>query len=78
FGNNVHVHIEVSGNTYTAFLDGSATPVSTLTTGLFAKGHVALYDFSDQSFDNFVLRVPSKRTGKERSGLPIVLRPAAP
>jgi hypothetical protein len=68
FGNTVHVHIEVAGDTYSAFLDGSSTPASTLTTSLFTQGHVALYDFSGQSFDNFVLRAPSRRTGRPRPG----------
>jgi len=56
YGNNPHIHVEVSGNTYKAFVNGSPTPATTLTTGLFASGQVALYDNSLESFDNFVLQ----------------------
>jgi hypothetical protein len=56
-GANVHLHIEVSGDTYSAFLNGSATPVDTLTTSLFPNGGIALYDFSTQTFDNVVIQV---------------------
>src|SRR5207249_404561 len=41
YGNNPHVHIEVSGNTYSAFLNGSSTPATTLTTTEFSSGRVA-------------------------------------
>ncbi|MEY2429542.1 MAG: hypothetical protein QOJ40_2427, partial [Verrucomicrobiota bacterium] len=37
----------------------SSTPATTLTTSEFANGQVALYDFSSQTFDNFVLQVPA-------------------
>jgi hypothetical protein len=56
YGTNPHIHIEVSGNTYSAFVNGSLTPATTLTTSLFSSGQVALYDNSAQSFDNFVLQ----------------------
>jgi hypothetical protein len=59
FGNNPHVHVEVSGATYSAFLNGSSTPATTLTTSAFASGQVALYDFSSQTFDNFTLQAPA-------------------
>ncbi len=55
YGNNPHVHIEVSGNTYAAFLDGSSTPATTLVASDYSSGRIALYDFSGQSFDNVVL-----------------------
>lgn len=58
------------GETYSAFLDGSSTPASTLTTSLFAKGRVALYDFSGQSFDNFVLRAATRHAATEKTDLP--------
>ncbi len=57
YGNNAHVHIEVSGDTYSAFLNGSTTAATTLTASDFSSGQVALYDFSSQSFDNFALAV---------------------
>lgn len=61
-GSNVDLRIEVVGDTYSAFVNGSATPLSTLTTGLFASGGVGLYDKSPvnevssprgETFDNF-------------------------
>lgn len=56
-----HLRITVSGNTYSVFVDGSSTPVTTLTTDLFSTGRFALLDFhlpglQGQSFDNVVLR----------------------
>ncbi len=57
-GSNPHVHVEVSGDTYSAFINGATNPATTLTTSAFAGGQVALYDFSSQTFDNFVLQVP--------------------
>jgi hypothetical protein len=65
-GTNHHLTVVVSGNTYSAYLDGSATPITTLTTGLFSAGSVGLYDFSPNSgassprgetFDNFQVSV---------------------
>ena len=35
-GSSPHLRIEVTGDTYAAFLDGSATPITTLTTSAFA------------------------------------------
>ncbi len=55
YGNNPHVHVEVSGNIYAAFLDGSSTPATTLVATDYSSGRIALYDFSGQSFDNVVL-----------------------
>ena len=43
YGSHPHVHIEVVCGTYSAFLNGSSTPATTLTTSLFASGRVALY-----------------------------------
>jgi hypothetical protein len=59
-GNNVHVHVEVSGDTYAAFLNGATNPITTLSTSAFASGQVALYDFSAETFDNFVLQAPGQ------------------
>lgn len=56
---NAHIHITVEGDTYSAFVNGSLTPATTLTTNAFSSGRVGLYDFvSTQTFDNFVLSVP--------------------
>lgn len=58
-GSNPHFHIEVSGNTYSVFSNGSATPDDTLTTSVFTSGGIALYSNSGQTFDNVVLQVPT-------------------
>ncbi|HWX23079.1 MAG TPA: hypothetical protein VN578_24520 [Candidatus Binatia bacterium] len=60
FGFNPHVHIEVSGDRYAVFLNGSAEAALTFTNSLFSSGRVALYDFSGQSFDNFSLEGKAK------------------
>ncbi len=52
---NIHLRVVVSGNTYAAFVNGSSTPATTLTTGAFVSGRVALYGFSTQTFDNINL-----------------------
>jgi hypothetical protein len=52
YGPNPHVHVEVSGDTYSAFINGSPTPTSTLTTNIFPAGRVAL---GDQSPDRLAL-----------------------
>lgn len=61
-GDDVHLRIEVIGNVYSVYLNGGATPFTTLTTSLFSSGSVGLYDFSPldglssprgQTFDNF-------------------------
>lgn len=60
-GTNRQLRVEVSGDTYALFLDGALSPVTTLTTSLFASGQFGLYDFSPtsglssprgQTFDN--------------------------
>jgi hypothetical protein len=68
---NLHLHVEVSGKTFSAFVNGSRSPVTTLTLGsnafvnatsstspvpdVFPNGEIALYSDSDQSFDNLEL-----------------------
>jgi len=61
---DVNIRVEVSGDTYSAFVNGSATAATTLTTNAFASGRVALYDFSGQTFDNVILAtaVPAPAT----------------
>ncbi|MBL8818843.1 MAG: PEP-CTERM sorting domain-containing protein [Planctomyces sp.] len=56
---DTHLRVEVIGDKYAAFVSGHAGPVTTLETSLFSTGHVGLYDFSVQSFDNFVLSAPA-------------------
>ncbi|MEI8205343.1 MAG: hypothetical protein WCG03_00535, partial [Kiritimatiellales bacterium] len=57
---NVHLRVEVVGNRYSAFLNGSTNAITSLTetNGTYSSGLVALYDFSEQTFDNFVLQIP--------------------
>jgi len=57
---NVHLRVEVTGNHYAAFLNGSTNATTTLveTNLVYSSGGVGLYDFSEQTFDNFALQVP--------------------
>lgn len=50
-----HLKVEVAGNTYSVFVDGAATPATTLTTDAFSSGRIGLYNFSEQTFDNVVV-----------------------
>jgi MYXO-CTERM domain-containing protein len=43
-GNNYSIQVTVTGNVYAAFINGSLTPATTLTTALFPTGQVGLYD----------------------------------
>jgi len=52
-GDNVHIRVLVSSNTYSCYLNGSLTPCTTLTTDEFSSGQVGLYNYSGQTFDNF-------------------------
>jgi len=51
-GPNVHVRVEVAGDTYSAYLNDALTPITTLTYAGFSSGRVGLYDYSGQTFDN--------------------------
>ena len=53
-----HLRIEVSGDNYAAFVDGSSVAATTLNTSNFSSGQVALYDNSGQTFDNVSVAVP--------------------
>jgi hypothetical protein len=55
---DAHIRVEVSGDTYSAFVNGSTTAATTLTTTAFPTGRVGLYDFSGQTFDNVVVTSP--------------------
>jgi hypothetical protein len=55
---DAHLRVLVMGDTYAAFVNGSATPATTLTDATFASGNFGLYDFSNQTFDNVVLATP--------------------
>ncbi|MCX5654960.1 MAG: PEP-CTERM sorting domain-containing protein [Planctomycetota bacterium] len=55
-GDNIHLRIEVQGDTYSAFFNGAATPATTLTTSEYPSGRVALYSWAAaQGFDNVVI-----------------------
>lgn len=51
-GSYTNLKVEVSGDTYSAFVDGSATAATTLTNSTYTSGRVAVYSNSAQSFDN--------------------------
>ncbi|MCC6426802.1 MAG: EF-hand domain-containing protein [Phycisphaerales bacterium] len=56
-GQNLHLRIAVVGSTYSAYIDGSATPITTFTTAGFPSGRTGLYDFTagGHRYDNIVL-----------------------
>lgn len=58
-GDDIQVRVEVVGDTYSAFLNGSTTAATSITTSAFSSGQVALYDFSGQTFDNVSLDAAS-------------------
>lgn len=51
-GDNIHLKVKAVGNDYFAYLNGSNTALTGVTTAAFASGQFALYDFSAQTFDN--------------------------
>lgn len=57
---DAHLRVEVEGDRYSAYLNGSTTPVSTFLDAnhTFDAGIVGIYDFSAQTFDNFALQIP--------------------
>lgn len=56
-GQDIHIRVVVSGDTYQAFVNGSSTPATTLTTSAYTTGQTGLYDFASpaQRFDNVVV-----------------------
>lgn len=55
---DVTITVKVEGSVFSAFVNGSSTPATTLTSSLYTSGRVGLYDFSTlQTFDNFTLSV---------------------
>ncbi len=64
---DAHIRVTVVGYTYSAFVDGSTTAATTLTTDLFPTGLVALYDFSRQKLDNVLIQ-----TAPEPSSLALI------
>lgn len=56
------LRVDVIGNTFSVYVDGSLTPATTLVSSVFSSGKVGLYGFSAQTFDNFSLSaVPEPR-----------------
>ena len=57
---NFSLRIDVQGDLYSAYLNGSTTPATTFVSSLFASGYTGVYDhdvFNNgaQSFDNFLV-----------------------
>ncbi len=51
---DAQIQVVVSGNNYSAYVNGSPTPATTITTSAFASGGVGLYGYnSHQTFANF-------------------------
>jgi hypothetical protein len=66
-GSTQKLKIVVKGNSYSLYVGGATTPLTTLTTGDFPSGAVGLYDYSPNSgassprgevFDNVVITGP--------------------
>ncbi len=72
-GNDYTITVDVDGNTFSAYVDGSPTAATTLNTAAFSSGEVALYDNSAQTFDNFsVTFVPEPGAYALLAGLAIL------
>lgn len=56
-GQDLHLRVTVSGGTFSAYLNGAQTPITTHTTAMYPSGRVALYDFRSpaHNYDNVVL-----------------------
>lgn len=52
---DIHLRVVVSGNVYSAYVNASSTPATSISTPAFSSGRVALYDFSNQTFDNVMV-----------------------
>jgi hypothetical protein len=56
---NVHITVVATvvatGTQYEAYIGSDLSPATTLTTANFPSGFVGLYDYSNQTFDNFTL-----------------------
>lgn len=68
-GEDIHLRIDVSGNTYTAYFNHNPIPATTLTTDDFQAGYVGLYDYSDQRFDNIVVTAETAWPDVEFDGI---------
>lgn len=75
---NFSLRIDVQGDLYSAYINGSSTPATTYTTDRFSSGFVGVYDHDVfdgglQSFDNFALSVASVPGPVAGAGLPGLL-----
>ena len=62
-GQDVSLKVEVTGDTYSAYINGETTPITTLTTSAFSSGGAALYDYDAlQSFSNLFLTLVTPQT----------------
>jgi hypothetical protein len=52
-GTNAHVLVAVDDSTYSAYVNDSNEPTSSIVTNRFVSGSVGLYQYLPQSFDNF-------------------------
>ncbi len=60
-GDNIHIRVTVDGDTYSAYLNGSTTPATTLTTSTFNSGRFYLLDNDAlMAFDNVELFTSSR------------------
>jgi len=57
WGSDATIKVVVSGNTYSAYVNGSTTPSTVLTDSTYSSGCVGLYLNSNQRYDNFKLTV---------------------
>jgi hypothetical protein len=72
---NFSLRIDVQGDLYSAYINGSSVPATTFTSDLFSSGFVGVYDHDVfdgglQSFDNFALSVASVPGPVVGAGLP--------
>ncbi|MCE5313705.1 MAG: hypothetical protein ABFD49_06640 [Armatimonadota bacterium] len=76
-GGNIHIRVVVSGDTYSCYFNGSATPCTILTTSDFSSGQVGLYDFSGQTFDNVSIQTSDSVATKIGSAFDPIMETAS-
>ena len=59
---DIHLRIEITGNTYSVYLNGVPNPVTTFISPHHSSGRVGLYDYSAQTFDNIVVTADLERS----------------
>jgi hypothetical protein len=48
--------VRVNGSVYSAYLNGSTNPITSLTNSTYASGNIGLYAYSTQSFQHLVVQ----------------------